>query len=76
MIDDKLLVKELQKAINKFLERQKKLDRIFFVRRYWFTDSISEIADTYGKSENYVRVHLHRTREKLKQYLNREGLIE
>lgn len=76
MVEDKLLVQELQKAINEFLGRQKKLDRLFFVKRYWFTESISEIANTYGKSDNYVRVHLHRTRERLKQYLNREGLIE
>lgn len=76
MVEEKLLVQELQKAINEFLSRQKKLDRVFFVRRYWFMESISEIATTYGKSDNYVRVHLHRTREKLKQYLNREGLIE
>lgn len=75
-VEDELLVSELQKAINEFLRRQKKLDRIFFVRRYWYTESISEIAVTYGKSENYVRVHLHRIRERLKQYLRKEGLIE
>lgn len=76
MVEDKILVQELQKAINEFLGSQRQLDRIFFVRRYWFMESISEIADTYGKSDNCVRVHLHRTREKLKQYLSREGLIE
>ena len=76
MVEDKLLARELQKAINEFLGGQKKLDRLFFIRRYWFAESISEIATTYGKSDNYVRVHLYRTREKLKQYLNREGLIE
>lgn len=76
MVEDNLLVRELQKAINEFLGRQKKLDRMFFVRRYWFAEPISEIAATYGKSDNYVSVHLHRIREKLKQYLRREGLIE
>ena len=54
MVEEKLLVQELQKAINEFLSRQKKLDRVFFVRRYWFMESISEIATTYGKSDNYV----------------------
>ena len=76
MVEENLFVRELQKAINEFLGRQRQIDRMFFVRRYWFMESIPEIAVTYGKSDNYVRVHLHRTREKLKQYLNREGLIE
>lgn len=74
-VEDELLVQELQKEINVFLARQKKLDRIFFVKRYWFSESISEIASTYGKSNNYVTVHLHRTREKLKHYMLKKGLI-
>ena len=74
-VEEELLQQELQKEINIFLGRQKKLDRIFFVKRYWFSESISEIASTYGKSNNYVTVHLHRTREKLKQYLIKRGLI-
>lgn len=74
-VEHELLAQELRQAINSFLEKQKKMDRIFFVKRYWFADSISEIAATYGKSNNYVTVHLHRTREKLKQYLSKKGLI-
>lgn len=74
-IEEELLAKELREAINVFLGKQKKLDRIIFVRRYWFSESISEIANTYGKSNNYITVHLHRMREKLKQYLLKEGLI-
>lgn len=74
-VEHELLAQELQTAINTFLEKQKKCDRIFFVKRYWFAESISEIAATYGKSNNYVTVHLHRTREKLKRYLMKKGLI-
>ncbi len=73
--EDELLVKELQNAINEFLREQKRMDRLFFVRRYWFMESIPEIAMSYGKSDNYVRVHLHRTREKMKKYLRKEGLV-
>ena len=76
LVENELLAQELRVAINEFLKRQKTSDRVFFVRRYWFSESISEIAATYGKSNNYVTVHLHRTREKLKQYLVKEGLIE
>ncbi len=75
-IEDEILTKELQEEINIFLEKQKKLDRIFFVRRYWFAESIYEIAASYGKSNNYVTVHLHRMRENLKRYLMKEGLIQ
>ncbi len=67
--------KELGECINTFLEQQKAIDRKIFVRRYWFLDSVSEIATLYGVSNNYVRVHLHRTRERLRKHLIREGMI-
>lgn len=75
-VEDEVLTKELVTAINQFLKQQKKLDRILFVRRYWFMDSVSDIADFCGKSNNYVTVHLYRIREKLRKYLKKEGLIE
>lgn len=75
-VEKEYMAEELKKAMNHFLSKQKKMDCIFFVKRYWFMESISEIAECYGKSNNYVTVHLHRTREKLKKYLTKEGLIQ
>lgn len=68
-IDSRLL----GEAISKFLKDQPKEKRIIFIRRYWYQDSITEIAERINISENKVKVTLHRTREKLKKYLKKEG---
>ena len=75
-VEDEILTKELQDAMNEFLSECRQCDRIIFVKRYWFFESIPEIAEGIGKSKNYVNVHLHRTRKKLENYLKMKGLIE
>ena len=65
--------KELTDAISRFLDRIKKVDRVMFVKRYWFCMDIDQIAEEMGLSRNYINVHLHRTREKLKNYLIEEN---
>lgn len=74
-VEDVILVKELSQQVNSFLGTLKVKDRVIFIQRYWFCDSIPEIAKKLGVSANYVTVHLHRTREKLKKYLKKEGLL-
>lgn len=74
-VEEEILAKELEKAMNDFLSELKKQDRILFVKRYWYLESIPEIADSSGRSTNYVAVHLHRSREKLKKYLKQKGLM-
>ena len=68
--------KELTRVINCFLEKCKKTDRVKFVKRYCVVEDPSEIAKEMGLSNNYVNVHLHRTREKLKQFLMKERYYE
>ena len=68
--------KELSDLINRFLKKQKKIDRIIFVKKYWLLMDITEIAEEMGLSRNYVNVHLHRTRERLKKVLNKEGYYD
>ena len=43
------------------------------VRRYFFAESIADIARRYGLTENHVTVMLSRTRKKLKAHLLKEG---
>lgn len=74
-VEDEILAQELANQVNVFLGTLKALDRIIFIQRYWFCDSISEIAKRHGVSNNYITVHLHRTRGKLKKYLEMEGLL-
>ncbi len=48
--------------------------RTLFIRRYWYSDSIKEIANLYGFSESKVKSILLRLRMKLKDYLEKEGI--
>lgn len=71
-MDEQLSIRELSAQINAFLAALPKDDRLMFVKRYWFSESISELADAFGITENNVSVRLSRIRRKLHQYLNRK----
>lgn len=64
---------ELIEAINAFLERLSTDKREIFVCRYWYFDSVPEIALRFGMTENHVSVILHRLRMKLHKYLLERG---
>lgn len=66
--------KDFQHFINQFLQDLKKEHRVFFVRRYWYGESISEIAVAFGISEEKVKSSLFRTRNRLKSALEKEGV--
>lgn len=65
--------KELIQEINLFLGKLPQEKRRMFVRRYWYADSITEIAKQFQRTENSVSVNLARVREKLKNYLATRG---
>ena len=64
---------ELKAAINAFLAALPARKRKIFVRRYWYADSVKQIAARTGTSENSVSVTLHRLRAELRQYLEERG---
>ncbi len=64
---------ELAAAISDFLRTQREEDRNLFLRRYWYSDPIRDIAERYGLRENTVKSRLLRTRQRLKDYLEKEG---
>ena len=66
--------KEIGRAMNAFLESISQESRVIFMRRYWFCDTIAEIAERYGISESKVKMRLLRTRNQLAEYLNKEGI--
>lgn len=68
--------KELGQLVGKYINKLPPRDRIIFLRRYFFTDSIADIATRYHLSENNITVILSRTRKKIKNYLRKEGLID
>ena len=63
----------LREILNQFVRKLKKEERDFFLRRYYFGESIKEIAAAHNYSENRVVVSLHRTRNKLRDQLKKEG---
>lgn len=65
--------KELLRSINRFLGDLPETERIIFVRRYWYLDSISSIAEHFCFSESKVTSMLHRIRSKLRKHLRKEG---
>ena len=68
--------RELGCAIDRFLDTVTTESRRIFLRRYWFGDSIEQIARDLGMSANAVTVRLSRTREKLRTFLIKEGYHE
>lgn len=61
-------------ALNRFLAALSFEARKIFLRRYWYFDTIKEIAADYGLSESKVKMTLLRTRNELREYLEKEGI--
>ena len=64
---------ELQKKLNDFLFALPQVDRQVFMCRYWYMDSISDIAKQFAYSESKIKSMLYRTRKKLRAMLEKEG---
>lgn len=65
--------KELVKAINSFLSSVSPEKRNIFISRYWYFDSVNDIAERFGRTENNVSAILSRLRLKLHNYLTERG---
>ncbi len=65
----------LREAIGQFLSSLKKQDREIFLARYWYFASVREIAQKFGYSEPKVKTSLHRTRNKLRVFLEQEDFL-
>ncbi len=72
-VEDDYNLKLLSEEIDNFLDGLDEENRVIFVRRYWFADSISEIADRLSMSNHNITARLFRMRENLKKHLKKEG---
>ena len=68
--DDAWREQAFVELLNKFLYAQPERQRNIFVRRYFYTDSVPDIAKRFGTSQANVLKILSRTRQKLKEYLD------
>ena len=74
-VEEAYEAKELRAAINGFLATLNPSDRFLFMRRYWYSDPVKDIAAMAHSTTNSVTVRLFRIREKLRHYLVKEGLL-
>ena len=65
----------LRDALEAFLRQQRPEHRQIFLRRYWYGDSIEELAARFGCSGAKVTGILFRLRRRLKDYLEKEELL-
>ena len=63
----------LRDLLNCFIWSLPKKTRNIFVRRYWYASSLAEIAEEYGMKESAVAMLMFRTRQKLREFLQKEG---
>ena len=75
MPEEEVEVKLLAKAINEFLRMQPEEARNLFVGRYYFLDSLKDVARYCGVSESKAKTMLFRTRCNLKTHLEKEGFL-
>ena len=72
--EDAIGERELSRLIDEFLRALPELDRMLFVRRYFYMDSCRDLAKTAGLSHGAVRTRLSRIRAGLRAYLTEMGV--
>lgn len=73
--EQEVLNKDLIRAINRFLASLSEAERNVFLCRYWYFEEISGICRRLGFSRSKVDTMLHRTRNKLRKFLQKEDLL-
>lgn len=74
-LDEAVEARALGRSIDAFLDTVSRESRVIFLRRYWFGDSVGDIARNLGMTPNAVSVRLSRTRQQLHTYLIQEGYL-
>ncbi len=74
-VEQRLEAQELTKSIERFLRMLPETERRVFLGRYWYFESVAELANRFGFNESRVKSMLFRSRKKLKTYLEKEGLF-
>lgn len=64
----------LAQLLNGFLASLPEQTRVIFLQRYWYLCTVHQIASDQAVSVSKVKMTLLRTREKLRQLLEKEGI--
>ena len=73
-VEEEIEANELAAALDAFLGTLDRESRILFVRRYWYSDPIEDLAKRFGIRKHTVSVRLSRLRDKLKAFLQKEDM--
>ncbi len=73
-VDESMDLTVLTEILNDFLAALPEEERRVFLRRYWYFDSVGEIAARFGFGESKVKMTLKRTRDKLRARLQKEDV--
>ncbi len=65
---------DLAQALSKFLKKLSHENRLIFLQRYWYGESIASIAAGLGCREGKVKSALFRSRKALRVYLEKEEI--
>ena len=65
----------MTELIDRFLESLSEEKRVIFVRRYFYSDSVEQIAKRMRMSVSNVKTSLHRMRESLRDILEKEAML-
>ena len=74
-LEDKVIRRETITAVNRFLSGLSETERKIFLCRYFYLDSVKDIAERFGFSPNRASTMLRRVRQKLNTHLAKEGLL-
>ncbi len=74
-VEEEIEVAALSGMISRWLRGLTQEDRILFLRRYWFGDSIKSLAHQCASTPNHMAGRVYRLRQKLKATLEKEGIF-
>lgn len=74
-VEGALNAKELEQAVDRFVRNLGTLEQRVFLCRYWYLDSVKQIAERFHCTQSKVQSMLYRIRKKLRKYLAQEGLL-
>jgi RNA polymerase sigma factor (sigma-70 family) len=70
-----IIDKAFDEIVNRFLHALPERECNIFLSRYWYSSPLKKIAEEFSMTENNVKASLFRSRAKLKQHLEREGIL-
>ena len=74
-IDDNIEEAMLSSYLDEFIDSLDDVNRMIFVRRFWYMDSYKDIAKASKLKEGTVRVRILRVKSELKHFLEQKGVI-